>query len=197
MLPDLPDLKKRARCLLTGRMRVVARLQLGPLAEAKHMPVFEGDRVVTIRHDGSSDEIDFRTLESGVTIRPDEIPDLDPVALIKKSDEAAKDIGEQQFLMALGRFAELSEAGSGMVRRGEGEFGVEQFFSILEELWVDFNQEGIPELQIICGEMAAEKFREVLHLIDKDPALKARFDDIMDRKRVEYRARQAHRQLVG
>ena len=198
MLPDLPSLKNRFGKKLTERMRTLSRQKLGPLSKARQSQVFEGDKFVTVRPDGTHHQMKFQTIESAITVKKEDLPVRDPAELLEKIDSAANEMGKKQLEMSLGTIADECGKDGGTFFRGDGELTPEKIFSVLDKMWIDFDDDDEPRMpDVICGPGAAERVGEVNQMIQDDPKLQKILEEIIKRKRTEFHARQARRQLVG
>jgi hypothetical protein len=97
---------------------------------------------------------------------------------------------------------ETLEAGTrrvGNVIDGEGKpISAEKILDLFDKIAISFDPNGRPQMPTgLAGGAQAEAYRVQLARIDTEPALKARMKQIIDRKREEWRAGEAHRVLVG
>jgi hypothetical protein len=158
----------------------------------------EGNRIVTLRPDGSVDETNLKQASAEMFLKGEEIPSLDPQARFAKLDDMAKEMAKQ---MSEHLFAEINQAvervGNVVDRKGK-PLDPEAYFEVLEKIWLEFNEDGTPQtLTLVIPPEMQERARQTLELIQTEPALKKRYEELIIHKRIEWRAREAARKLVG
>jgi hypothetical protein len=80
----------------------------------------------------------------------------------------------------------------------KGQLGPESVLKMFEKIRMMFDDAGNPiGLSVVLAPEMAEQWASVQKQIDGDPALQQRFNDLFDRKRGEWRDREAARKLVG
>lgn len=69
---------------------------------------------------------------------------------------------------------------------------------MLETIQLEFYPDGrLHELHVIGGLFTPERLKAVEQEFESNPELQKRYDELMARKREEWRAREADRKLVG
>jgi hypothetical protein len=75
---------------------------------------------------------------------------------------------------------------------------VELILQMLETIQLEFYPDGGPhELHVVGGLFSPERLKAVDEEFQNNPELQKRHDDLIARKREEWRAREASRKLVG
>ena len=198
MLPDLPALKGDLQEVLDDHLRALAHSKLGVFSQVKRVHVHEGDRMRTVRADGSVEESGFRKASAEMVIRRSDVPTLTPEARLDMIDKMAAEMAEK---VSKGLFdslnATLEAAGQTVDNRGK-PLSLEVFFEVLEKMHIDFDENGQPTgLQLVIHPDLAPTLRQLQEQFQTDLELQRRHRDLMDRKRTEWRAREAARKLVG
>lgn len=167
------------------------------MSEIESHKVFEGEKSIMLRESGEEDETNIRTFSSASEIKHQTIL-YGPLSEIF---EAFAPVGidmmvskEQLMLDVL----QETTAKTGNVIEAKGEpFSPTMVLRLLEEMPIDFDEDGNPKLQYFVG--SPRDMRDIQDLIDefeKDEDRKA-LKALLERKKVEWRAREADRVLVG
>ncbi|MFO1349908.1 MAG: hypothetical protein U1F68_04195 [Gammaproteobacteria bacterium] len=198
MLPDLPGLKREIQSVVDRYLRARVHSKLGVFDKSPKHIVHEGNRMRTLRADGSSDDSDLKQASAEMTVKFDDIPRLTAAKWMEKldslADEMAKQIGQHLY----GSLdASLEKAGQVVDGRGK-PFDAETVFAVLEKIALDFDETGQHhELSIVMSPDLAQRAKKVFEQIESDPVLRQRHRELIDRKRSEWRDREATRKLVG
>ncbi len=198
MLPDLPKLKSDLQEVLDDHLRTRAHAKLGVFNQVSQTLVHEGDRMRTSRADGSVEETEFREASAEVSIKRSEVPTLTAEARLGMIEKLADDMAAA---VSKGLFetlhTSLDAAGQTVSARGKA-LSHEVFFEVLEKLHVEFDAQGQPSgLQLVVGPQMAPTIQRPEEEFQSDPELRRRHADLMERKRREWRDREAARKLVG
>ena len=197
MLPDFPKEKEVLKKFWNEYLVHKHQEFLGFFATIPSFSIHEGDRWKIERSDGTESEQAYQEMSSGFTIGLDEVPDLSPEKVRAKLDAVAEDGARQ---MSQNIFRELQQAteqvGNTVDAKGK-PLTKELFLEMLEKVETDFNPDGEwnpPAIVMHPNAWKAneEKFREW----EQDEDFKAKQEEIINKKREEWRAREAFRKLV-
>lgn len=197
MLPDYPEFKKE--CVEIVRERLVKVRDdcvspFGPNKEAANH--FEGDKFEVIRADGTGEPEPYTRVEENFFFKNAELEKLTLEQLLNKYSELGESMGRQQFGIMLNAISNAVQGTPNDVKTSEQDL-VEQIFTSLERIELDFDAEGQPsKLQTIAAPGMAERLREAHEKIENNPELKKRYDELINKKREEFRDREAARKLV-
>jgi hypothetical protein len=199
VLPDLPKLKSEISGLFHTIFENRLNAYLGFVGEVPRCFIKEGSNPVTIRPDASRDETKLQPASAVTNFKVDEIPSLSVEQRIARLDVAARDMASQ---ISSHAFATINEAVDkvGNVVDAKGKpFNADAFFEVLEKIQIDFEEDGVKhkELTVVFPPQMTQKVRETIAEIDNNPELKQRHKEIIEKKRMEWRAREAARKLVG
>jgi hypothetical protein len=200
MLPDFPKAKKKMSKTLEGRFRNKSRQHLGPFNQSPTRQIHEGEgKWILKRDDGSIDDRgSLKQFGVEIEIKLDEIEKMTFEDVLKKIDAAADEMGKK----VSGSFYEhinevTKETGNVVDAKGE-PFSMDKFLDVLDKVLIDFKEDGEPELPtIVAGPELAKKITHVLSESESNPQYKARYDQIIVKKRQEWRDRENSRKLVG
>lgn len=198
MLPDLPSLKRDLQYLFDRYLRVSVRARMGLLADIPQHMIHEGDRLRVIRADGTVEDSNMKEASAEMTIQPDEVPTITVAERVARIDQVAGKMAQQMSTQLFGSLNESLEK-AGQVVNGKGQpFSVETIFAALEKVQIDFDKEGNPKnLSFVIGTDLVPKMKEIVEQEKRDPEIKRRHDEIMMKKWIEWRDREAARKLVG
>jgi hypothetical protein len=198
MLPDYPSLKKEISEVLQIVFRKRVENYTIGMREIPKTRVFEGKGMLIRRKTGEEDETSFMSSEIIFEIKMDEIPEMSINDLINKIDEAAREMAEK---METGFFKAISEVldekGQTVKQKGKPLSG-KSILNVLDKIFIPFNKDGSPEMPtIFMHPNLTESMKKALSDLQSVPELKKEHDEIMQRKREEWRAEEASRKLVG
>ena len=159
--------------------------------------IHEGDRWKIERSDGTESEQPYEELSSKFIIDLSEVPSLTPEKIREKLDVVAEDAARQ---MSQGIFRELQKAAdeTGNTVNAKGKpISKEHFLELLEKIETDFgpNGEWLPPSIVMhpdAWKANEPKFKEW----EQDKEFTARHEEMINKKREEWRAREALRKLV-
>ncbi len=196
MLPDYPEIKKKIFDVYTARVNnIIKYSSFGSFV--KHT-IFEGHKNRIIRHDGTVDDTEFKELASNISIDLKNFEDMSVEDIMKKVDECAFEMAKQQ-LHHFVKVIENTVNSVGNTVKCDGEpFQPKHFFDMLEKVEISFNKDNAPNLPtFVAATDTLNIVAEVLKMIKDTPELKEKMDNILKKKRSEWRDRESSRKLVG
>ncbi|HUT71923.1 MAG TPA: hypothetical protein VMW89_14740 [Desulfatiglandales bacterium] len=198
MLPDLPSLKQDIEQALYRYFQTQLNLRLGFFGEVPKYIIHECDRTRTLRADGTIDESKLKQASAELSLKSGEIPELTIKERKAKLNDMADQMAGQISKQLFGTLNEVLEK-AGQVTDQKGKpLDAEAVFTVLETIELDFDETGKHKnLSIVVPPALAPKAKKVFEQIESDPILQKRHEEIMIRKRMEWRAREASRKLVG
>ena len=194
MLPDFLALKRDLGRAL--RSRVHETVESDPLAGlARHHRQHEGDRFTVVRQDGSQETRRFEQTRVTVTMETDEIRSGGETAAVAAADSVSEQISESVGRRLISEIEAASEQ-AGTVVRAHG-FTPEAILESWERGELSFDEEGnwVPQT-LLCHPDSRPALEAAFQQLEADPALCARRDEIVNRQREAWRAREARRTLV-
>ncbi|TFW27814.1 hypothetical protein [Duganella callida] len=198
MLPDLPILKRELWEIWLQYLQRQTHANMGVFQQVGRYTSHEGDRLSVIRGDGTVEESEFQRASSEMVMKLDDIANSTPQDRVALLDKIARDMGNQISMHLFeGLNKTLDEAGQ--IVDGQGRpFDHETILAVIESIQIDFNEFGQhAPLSIVYAPGMTEKVREAFRALENDPSIKARYDELISRKKVEWRDREAARKLVG
>lgn len=172
---------------------------MGFVGEVPRCIIKEGSNPIIQRPDDSIDETTLKAASAQFTFKNEEIPHLSLEQRIARLDDAAREMANQ---ISSNAFATINEAVDkvGNVVDAKGKpLSAETIFEVLERIQLDFEEDGVnhKKINIVIPPAMADRFKEIMEKIQNDAELSKRHKEIIDKKRMEWRAREAARKLVG
>lgn len=199
MLPDIPKLKAdidhRFQLWFKNRMNNY----LGVVGEAPRCIIKEGRNSVILRPDSSRDETKLKVASAETIFKREEFPNLSVEQRITRLDILAQEMARQISSHAFATIKEAADSVGNVVHTKGKTFSPDAVFELLEKMQIDFEEGGVEhkEIAMICPPAQADLVIETIKQILNDTELSKRYKEIIDKKRMEWRAREASRKLVG
>jgi hypothetical protein len=198
MLPDFPVLKEKFQAALSRYVRERAKVHGVLVPSLSRSRIFEGRTNTIIRSSGQAESTSMMQAGAELQIPLDEIPTLGLEDLLRELDTMAKSLAGQQENHLITTLEETTEK-AGQVIDGKGQpLSPDLLFRVLEALQIEFNADGTPELPTLVvhpDQLGAARSISAEFNANRD--LARRFEEIIAKKREEWRAREADRHLVG
>jgi hypothetical protein len=197
MIPDFPVQKER---LLKFWDYYIGKKQKQILGIFANIPTYthhEGETWEIIRVDGSSSESTYNKFVTVFSIPNSDLPNLTPPKIAKMLDSVVEDLAKQQHEKFFEEILKATEkAGTNVNAKGQ-PLTKELFLEGLNRIDLSFDQEGklIPPT-IIMHPDAWDKYNKEITNWEKDPKFRFRYQEIINRKREEWYARESRRKLV-
>jgi hypothetical protein len=196
MLPDYQETKRLFTRFFQTYARRKARV-ISPFAAVQTRYLHEGRGMKVMRADESESNTETQQLSSMMEIKFDEIPDLTFEKAIAKYDEMILDMVHKQTGLALERLSEDIPKSQNVDAKGK-KLDAEIILEMLETIQLEFYPDGRPhDLHVVGGLFTPERLKAVDEEFQNNPELQKRHNELMERKREEWRAREADRKLVG
>lgn len=198
MLPDLPEVKSalRAKVLKFAVQRIPIIEPL--LGEVGHIRQHEGRAAQMVRSDASTDELTYPRSEFGIPLSPEEMKSLDFEGLLEKLNGLAEQMAEAQARMMLAKVGESAKQVGNTVSAGGGELTPEHLFEVMDKVEWSFDPqtEEPTGMSFVMHPDTAAKIIPLVKEWEQNPVFKARHEQLLQRKREEWRARENRRKLV-
>jgi hypothetical protein len=196
MLPDYTETKELFSRFFQTYIRRKARA-ISPLADVRVRYLHEGKGMKMVRADQSESNTGAQQLSTMTEIKIDEIPDLTLQKALAKYDEMILDLVRKQTGFALDRISEDIPKSQSVDAKGK-KLDADLILQVLETIQLDFYPDGRPhELHVIGGLFSEERLRAADEEVKSNPELQKRYEELIARKKEEWRAREASRKLVG
>ena len=196
MLPDFTETKRLFAEFFQTYARQKARA-MSPFADVEVRYLHEGRGMKVVRADHSESTSGVQELSSIMELKIEEIPELTFEKAIGKYDEMILDMVRKQTGFALGRLNDDIPASQSVDARGK-KLDAKIMLQMLETIQMEFYPDGRPHELHVVGELfSQERLKAIEDEISNSPDLQKQYDELIERKREDWRAREASRKLVG
>ncbi|MCE5249816.1 hypothetical protein LLG96_06300 [bacterium] len=198
MLPDLPNLKKDLRKIFNQYIDNQVNARIGVFKITPRKIIHEGNLFRMIRADGTIEDSSIIESTSEISLPYDEIPHLTHQDIITKMNTIADTLANKISGNLLRTLNDSIEAAGQSINYEGKPFDVEALFAVLEKIQINFDETGKHhQLTMIINPQHSDKVKLVMKEIETNPEIQKRYNELMERKRMEWRDREAHRELVG
>ena len=198
MFPDFLKTKEKLQKMLDQEMKKARLFHMGPLAVVPESMIFEGDKTVVVREDGSIDEENLESTTVKLEVKFEEVEKMNHEMVLDKINRAAEEMVSKMAKLFYERLTESADEVGNVISAGGEPFSIDLFFEMLEKIHIDFDEAGNPS-QLMCpvNPKLFPSIAETISQAKADPANDRRFEAIIERKREEWRVRESNRKLVG
>ena len=198
MLPDYLKTKEKLGKMLNSEMKKAHLQHLGPLANAPVSRMFEGNKSIIVREDGSIADMSPQEMKVELMINLAEIEGMSHEMILDKINTMAKKMAEKQAKLSYEVIGKAAEEVGNVVDADGETFSIDLFFQALEKIDRDFDESGNPsELTCTVNPKLFHSIAKIIKQAKTDPKINKRFKALMERKREEWRVRENNRELVG
>lgn len=199
MLARYPRFARRVEKTLGERFESVHREHLGPLGGVKKIIHHEGRRGRFVDPENRRDVVIAPTEQAvSRTISVKEIMEGDLVSLIARLDGAAQEMADSSMKLFLRRMNEAVTMSRNTIDLAGRTLDAESFLRMFEMTRTDFTPGGDPIFPTLLLHPDMVPNIKALHdQLERNPEYKRRWDEIMNKKREHWDAREANRRLVG
>ncbi len=198
MLPDLPELKNDLQRLANKYVRGEAHRRMGVFNESPQHQIHEGMRLKIVRGDGSVDESELKTASAEIRIQVEEAASMTPEARRAKMDALAEDLAKQMTEFFFATINEMLEEAGQVVNLEGRPLDAEGILQVFAKLQMEFDEKrNVKGMSIVIPPAIRERAQAEFEMLETEPDLKIRYNDLMEKKWMEWRDREASRKLVG
>ena len=194
MLPDFLKTKEKLKKMHNTEMKKAQCRHLGPFADTPKSEIFEGDEVILTRSDGSREEVEMKEAEGKMEIKLKEIEEMTHERILDKIDTVAREMSKQ---IAKSGYEVIDKAAQevGNVTSADSEpLSIDLLLEGLEKMHLSFDEDGQPSgLTLVAHPKMSSALEKIYSQIESHP----RYQELMERKREEWRVRENNRELVG
>jgi hypothetical protein len=196
MLPDFPETKRLFGRFFRTYMRRRAR-EISPYGIVQTRYLHEGRAMKITRADQSESTSGMEQLSAHLEIKFDEIENLTLQKAIEKHDAMIVDLVQKQTHFIRERMSSEIPKSQTLDAKGR-KFDAQVAIEMLEKMQIDFYPDGTPHKIFVDGPLfTPERMAAVEKEFESNPELKRKFEEMMMKKKEEWRAREADRKLVG
>ncbi|HMG78612.1 MAG TPA: hypothetical protein VK591_08010 [Xanthobacteraceae bacterium] len=196
MLPRIASLDREFSEAIQNYVRARARgTQL--LSEIKAHMIHEG-RDSAIRR--STNELEHARIQESIvetTMSFEEIDDVDLDYVIKKANEIAAKFEEQMSRHLFQTMDEATQKTGLRADAGGKPLTNDLLIEMLSKMHMDFEKSQAGDMSIVASPQMMPVFERLGREMEENPAMKRRWDSMIEEKRNEFREREINRNLVG
>ena len=196
MLPDFPEIKGKLLDLFLLGIKYIQHQNAPMVALTPKHIIHEGNKTILVREETEIVKIPIKEFSSELKFDIKELESLPLKSVFERFQKMALDFatGQEKYLIKT-LSKELEKVGNVINNKGK-PLDPELFLRLIDKIQLDFNPDGTPRFPyIFASKKLINKLEEVLELLSKEP-YKSKFEDILEKKRLEYRDRESDRKLV-
>ena len=171
--------------------------EVSPYSAVQTRYLHEGRAMKITRADQSESTSGMEQLSAQLEIKFDEIENLTLQKAIEKHDAMIADLVRKQTHFIRERMSSELPESQTLDAKGR-RFDAQLVIDMLEKMQIEFYPDGTPHEIFVDGPMfTPERMTAVDKEFESNPEQKRKFDEMMEKKKEEWRAREANRKLVG
>ena len=146
---------------------------------------------------GDTEESNYELLSGALEVNHQDLIERGPIALMEGLEKMAEDFSGQHSKMLFERMKQSTAKTGNVVDAGGQAINPNLLLQMLEKIEIDFREDGQPRLPtLVISPEHYERLKEKMLEWEKNEHYKRRFDELIERKRQEWRDRESHRKLV-
>ena len=191
MFPDFLKTKEKLQKMLDQEMKKARLRHMGPLANVRESMIFEGNKTVVVREDGSIDEENLESIAVKLEVKFDEVEKMNHEMVLDKIDRAAEEMAVKISELFFEQLTKITDETGNVVSSDGAPFSIDLFLELLGKMEIDFDEAGNPSgLSFVPFTSSISR---VISQAEADP----RYQAIIERKKEEWYVREGNRKLVG
>jgi hypothetical protein len=196
MLPRLGVLEAKFSKATSRYLQTRSR-SFGVMSQIRSHVIHEGKSATIQRSSADVEAVDM--LEAGEEIKMsfEEIESADMAFFVRKLDEIADGFARKFFGTFVDTLKSVTAKTGQVVNAGGRPLTADRILEILELMQVNFERSEAGDLTIVAPPQMMSTFEQLNQEMRTDLTVKRRLDALMERKRDEFREREANRNLVG
>lgn len=197
MFPDFPEIKAYLSPFLDGHFRRRVRVKMGLFGESPHVVIPEGSHTRLHRHDQTIDDTKMSSIEGKCIFNVKPERGLSPEDSFKNIEEMAQQMADQQVREIIDLFSNVTNE-TGNVVHAEAGITAKTLNDMLDKMDIPFDSKGNAILPSMIGHPdTMKKLMEQKDIIESDVQEKIRQQEILEKKKEDFRVKQSNRRLVG
>lgn len=196
MLPDFPETKRLFSRFFQTYMRQKIR-EISPYGAIQTRYYHEGRAMKITRADQTESNSGMEQLSAHLEIKLDEIENQTLQKAIEKHDVMIADLVQKQTHFIRERMSSEIPESQTLDAKGR-KFDARVVIEMLEKIQIEFYPNGTPHEIFVDGQFfTPERIADLDKEFKSNPELKKKLDEMMEKKKEEWRARETDRKLVG
>ena len=197
MLPNFEKLNVQFNKAIGNAVRKISKSR-GALREVRSYVIHEGARTEIRRPDDSVEETEMVTAEAEIKLTFDEIEDVTFELIVDRVMSMGTQFGNQQSKLFFKTMDEVTTRTGQVHSTGGRPLTNEDMLLMLEKMQIDFERDPVHgDFSIVVAPSMVSTLQKLSEEMDSSPSPRKRWAEILERKRDEYRGREADRNLAG
>jgi hypothetical protein len=196
MLPDFPALKAEVQKIILAKLR--QRIDTGDplLAQIKRFTQHEGAEMRYEQHGGGVVQEGFEKIGAQFEVLITDVPTLVGEKLDAKLEEIAQQIRSQSAKAFFKKMGESCQKAGTSIDAGGKPVSPEMLLEMMSTVQMEFGPDGKPTLSFVIHPDMLPAAKKVGEQIENDPELKRKHEEIIERQREAWAARESNRKLA-
>lgn len=197
MLETVPKLEQELEKFVIKFIKDTARAYSPIIGEIAEHPIFEGDRSVIVRPNGEEEETEFKEISASHKLPSEMILYSSIDEILNAFVPVAQEMASSQSKMLFDTIHEVTQKTGNVVDATGAKLSHDKLLEVLEKIQIDFDANGNPKMPTMAIHPSME---QRINELNNDPAAKEyerRQKELIEKKRIEWREREANRTLVG
>jgi hypothetical protein len=197
VLPDFVQAREKYMQILMDRFEKVSSRHMGPM-DFKKYKIFEGRRITSVMANGQKFVSKVQKISGDIQILNEDIKSGNIPKAFEYIDKMAIQKAEKESQLLFEEITRITtEAGQVSDNKGK-PFDAEIFFMAIQKMQISFKADNTMEkISFVFPPQWEQRVNEVMTELENNPLMKKRYDELIERKRQEWRDREASRKLVG
>ncbi|WP_306142619.1 hypothetical protein [Roseibium sp. MMSF_3412] len=197
MQETIPQLENEIEELVSRFVEHETKVRSPGIGEVPRHRVFEGDQSAIIRPDGENDDTDFREFSATSRIPSNKILYSTFDEILKYFVPVAEALASHQATMFFEVIDQTTKKTGNIIDWKGNPLSFETILEALEKVQIDFDEDGKPSMPTMVISPSMRPKIEELMSDPKRPEFERKQKEIIEKKRLEWRDREANRTLVG
>jgi len=196
MLPDFPSLKAEMQKLVEAKMHHLVDTGDPVLSQIKRYTQHEGTDTQYEQHGGKTVRSGPEEIGVAFEVKMEEIPELVGEKLDAKLKAIAQEITSKQAQSFFKKVGESCDEVGNTVDAGGKPITPELLLEVFSRIETEFDENGNPTTSLVIHPNQVPALKKVANQIENDPDLGRRNQEILERQREKWAARESNRKLV-
>jgi hypothetical protein len=198
MLPDYPKIKEKLLKLYANQITENSE-KSNLFKEIQKSILHEGDKVIIVREDGSTEESILKTEQVSIQIPEEYITQGNHEKINEILLEAAVEMEKKKTKSIYASLTDTANSIGNVINVNGMALNPDHIYELFEKIQLNFDKDDNNEsgYKFYCHPNTVETLKEVFQIIESDPIQEQRFSELMARKKEQWRVRETNRKLVG
>ena len=194
MLPDFLKMKEKLKKMIISERKKALLRHMGPFADIPQSILFEGNKAILIREDGSREEVKMEKAEVKMEIKLEEAEEMTHERVLDKIDTMAREMAGKKAKSVSELISKAAEKAGNVTSLDGKPLTIDVLLDEIEKMPLSLDEEGQPSgLRFAAGSKLTPSLNKIMSQLKSHP----RYQKLIEQKREEWRVRENRRKLVG